>query len=495
MSLKPSTGLVIGGIRARLELENVNRIQAASELKIYVGGTAVDPALVRLKEVYGSRNIVLIFTIPAGSTVGVAAVQVVFAEWTGQPDTECFSSPCFNGGFVYTTITGPAVVTFGPSPSSIRSTSVETIVRLGASNFLPVTDFTQLELHCIIGDNSIDPSFYQITRYSGSASESFFALTLAAFHPAVGVAACQLQQSTGTQNLVSFELTITAPQISVSQVRPAASVGVGTAVSVQILNLGSANLFWEETVGVWSLVSLTSSVTKERIAQDSNGLWEGGVEVKFSMFDADISGAVTIAVRTSGVDNKATFVLDFVKDSPRLISVSPKYGSVCGGSTITASFSDADVFSLSGLVLRAFDESSGYQDVAANTWDSVASKITFTVPKSISESAGIRQMQVQYAPDSFVSSNFSFEYHLSTPLILATSPKSRNGTLSLIPTRMPLVTVQLEDLDVLMQDDLSLTLSGVDLTVAKFRRIDGLITLKFTPPSDTSIGLKVLTIA
>ena len=495
VSLEPSTGLVIGAIQVRLELENVHGIADASQLTIYLGDRAVDSAQVEFIEEFQSGNIVLLFTIPQASTVGVAAVQVVFAASSGQSTAQCSLSACPDGGFVYTTITGPAVVTFGPVPGSIQSTAVGNAVQLGASNFLPVADASLLELSC---DGVAIPN--AVTSYQGSSSESFFTLTLPAFHPVVGVAACVLQQTTGTQNALSFELTISEPQISVSQVRPAASVGVGTVVTVQILNLVAADLVWEAPAGVWNPVSLSSSVTQDRIQQDSNGVWQSGVQVQFSMFDAGTSGPITVAVRVPGaVENKDTFVLDFVKDSARLVAVSPEYDSVCGGSTITASFSDAEAFSQSGLVLRAFGESAESQDVTADTWDSATGQATFTVPQSIGQTAGFRQMQVRYAPESFVSGNFAFEYLSSNPLIVSTSPKTRNNVISLIPAQMTTVTIRLEGLGVLTQGDLSLTLSraGVhaSLTAIEFTRVDGLTTVKFTPPAGTSIGLHTLTIA
>ena len=328
-----------------------------------------------------------------------------------------------------------------------------------------------------------------------------------------------------------------------------ASVGTGTQVTVTFTNVAISSInsgalkYQLASSSNWLDVPGASAVSTE-YAQWNGNAWDSGVEVKFNMIAASSSGSVKFGVEVGGTVLEATkFDLDFVASgTPRVESIFPEFDSVCGGSTLTVSLTDATSFVQSGLVLRFLGTNSEHQDVAASAWDSTTQQATFTTPRSLRQTAGVTSVQVRHGEstcavkaagtnancaaattsaecttastagtsdaanvcvfnEQFVSSNLVFEYLTTEPALFSTSPKITDGTIKLIPSQKTPVTITVDGLGVSSAGDLSITLSGggtsVSLTASNFKyeAVTGQISFRVTPPSDTTTGLKTLTIA
>ena len=254
---------------------------------------------------------------------------------------------------------------------------------------------------------------------------------------------------------------------------------------------------------VWvEVTGLTVETFANMVWRD--GQWDAGAKVKFNMFDAETSGVITFKVFEDGTTavEATKFDLDFTASgAPRVSSLFPEFDTVCGGNRLTVTLTDAESFLQSGLKLRFGSDVdfTEFQDVDATSWDSTTQQATFTTPRSLGQTAGVTSVQVRH--EQFVSSNLVFEYLTNEPTLFSTSPKITDGTIKLIPSQKTPVTITVDGLGVSSAGDLSITLSGggtsVSLTASNFKyeAVTGQISFRVTPPSDTTTGLKTLTIA
>jgi len=292
----------------------------------------------------------------------------------------------------------------------------------------------------------------------------------------------------------------------VTDIYPLSAVQVGTPIEVEIKNVASANLdlSWVDASSNTVTVEQMETEDIERLSQTADGQWESGVRIKFMMFNAVTSGLATVNVRVSTAV-VASFDLSFVAaGETRVTQLSPLFGSVCGGGSITASFDQADSFSSTGMVLRFFGANSGEQiDASASSWESTTQQATFTVPQTLLATAGTQKVQVLLDSQSFESTNFTFDYTTKTARVASTSPRQKNKAITLIPSQLTQATINLEGLDVRTEDDLSLVMSGGGSTITLSHTYftstctsSGCdVTIKFTPPQDTTAGTKTLLIS
>ena len=289
--LSPATGLIVGGMQARMTLANVGGITQASQLQIVVGQSVVPSTEISIYEkLDGILSIE--FAAPSGSA-GVANVVVQFTD--GRPDASCDPAAC--NGFDYTTLTGAAVVLYGPSPSGIMTSSLQTEIKLGVSNFLPIVSAAAaLTVTC---NNNLVAA--DVLHYQANGNESYITLQMPQMSTA-GLYSCTLQQTTANPNPATFDLTVSAPEVSVQEFYPLEAV-VSDLVTVSVNNIvpSALSLVWLSG-STWVVLTPQTAVHTARLAQDSDRVWSGGTVATFSMPDAGASSLMSIGIRESGAN-------------------------------------------------------------------------------------------------------------------------------------------------------------------------------------------------
>jgi hypothetical protein len=282
--LEPTSALKVGGIQAKMELENVDGITQTSQLQIMFGQEIVPTSQVAVfPQLSGILSVE--YTLPAGP-VGLVDVLVKFTD--GRANATCDGSGCV--GFVYTTLTGPSNVLWGPFPSRMSPTTTQASFQLGLSNFLPVSSVAELTVSCdgVVLD-------VQVLQYQAIGEESYLTLQVPQMS-VIGTHSCVLQQ-TDDPNPASFNLTVAAEVISVREYHPI-EADVSTLMSVTINNVAPTDLemVWR-TGSDWTTLSLKSSNYTARLSQDADGVWISGTIATFDMIDAGVTTAVQFGIR------------------------------------------------------------------------------------------------------------------------------------------------------------------------------------------------------